>query len=113
MPYLCRNGEVSFLPQSQVGDRFPLGIVREASYEQLSIELKPGDMIVFYTDGIVDAMNGDYQNYGFERFAESIIRHSTKPPDQMVARLVQEMQEYRNGSNFHDDVTIVVLRIKS
>ena len=65
MPYLLRNGDIKFLPQAENSDRFPLGIMNTAVYEQLDIQLQSGDKIIFYTDGMVDAMNNDYDSYGF------------------------------------------------
>ncbi len=110
MPYLWRNGNVSFLPQAKSTDRFPLGIVKSARYEQLSFDLQPGDILIFYTDGIVDAMNGYYESYGFERLSQSIHRFADLAPDEMIDKLVNDMQNYIHGSDFHDDVTLVILK---
>lgn len=109
MPYLLREGEISFLPQAANSDRFPLGIVYSASYEQLEMQLKPGDKLVIYTDGIVDAMNGNYESYGFERFADSIRMNAKVSPNQMIESLVGGMNGY--SSDVHDDVTVVVLEV--
>ncbi len=111
MPYLLRNGEIHFLPQAKTTDRFPLGIIATAVYEQLDIQLQSGDKIIFYTDGMVDAMNNKYESYGFDRFSESIQSNSENKPDKMIEVLMQNMQSFSNG-NFQDDVTIVILEIK-
>ncbi len=111
MPYIIRNGEITFLPQAEEGDRFPLGIVRTASYEQLSIQLHAGDKLVLYTDGIVDAMNGSEESYGFERFSESIKKHASLHPVKMIDELVAGMRGYSGKPNVHDDVTLVVLAV--
>ncbi len=112
MPILWRQGQVQFLPQAENSDRFPLGIVRHCLYEQLAFDLKSGDILIFYTDGIVDAMNGRYEAYGFERFMNSISRYVHLSPTEMVEKLVLEIENYRGSSNFHDDVTLIIVKIK-
>ena len=111
MPYLFRKGQVRFLPQAQNSDRFPLGIVHGVRYEQLTMGLEPGDILISYTDGIVDAMNGHDETFGFERLAQAICRYAELTPEMMVDRMVQEMLDYSNGQNFHDDVTLVILKV--
>ncbi|RMF65011.1 MAG: HAMP domain-containing protein [Calditrichaeota bacterium] len=111
MPFLWRKGEVKFLPQAERGDRFPLGIERSTVYEQLSIDLEPDDILVFYTDGIVDAMNGSCEAYGFDRLSASIRKYAASPPDVMLSSLVAEMQRYSNTSEQQDDVTVVIVKV--
>ncbi|MFQ5603806.1 MAG: SpoIIE family protein phosphatase [bacterium] len=111
MPFIWRDGQVSFLPQAEKSDRFPLGIVRSTIYEQLSFDMQQGDILIFYTDGIVDAMNGHSATYGFERFAASISKHAGLSPTEMVEQLVADMQAYSEDNNFHDDVTLVIVKI--
>lgn len=110
MPFLLRNGEIDFLPQADKTDRFPLGIVKATVYEQLSIELQPGDMLIHYTDGIVDVMNGSHETYGFDRLSESIKQNASLPPSELIDKLIAEMSEYGGDSNIEDDVTLVVLK---
>lgn len=110
-PMLCRGGEVSFLPQSNQADRFPLGIVKSTLYEQMTFDLQSGDILVFYTDGIVDAMNADGEAYGFERLSASIRRHAHLAPRRLLDRLVEDMEAYCGRSNSDDDVTLVVVQV--
>ncbi|MFQ5770298.1 MAG: SpoIIE family protein phosphatase [bacterium] len=112
MPLFWRQGNVNFLPQAENSDRFPLGIVKSTIYEQLTFDLEAGDILIFYTDGIVDAMNGFYEAYGFERFSDSIQRHAQLEPTDMVEKLVEDMKLYSGEANFHDDVTLVIIKIK-
>ena len=111
MPYLCREGKVDFLPQAENSDRFPLGIVKSTVYEQLAFDLKVGDSLVFYTDGIVDAMNGSYESFGFDRLAAAIQESAQHSPDEMVEKLVDEMKSYSGATEVIDDVTVVIVKI--
>ncbi len=112
MPFLLRNGEIDFLPQADKTDRFPLGIVKATVYEQLSIELQPGDLLIHYTDGIVDVMNGSHETYGFDRLSESIRQNASLPPSELIDKLIAEMKQYSPDSNIEDDVTLVVLKFE-
>ncbi len=111
LPFLWRKDKVSFLPQSNHADRFPLGIVGSTKYEQLCIQLEAGDRLILYTDGIVDAMNGSYESYGFDRFSESIRALQRQHPDAMVESLISAMHEYSGNDAVHDDVTVVILEL--
>jgi sigma-B regulation protein RsbU (phosphoserine phosphatase) len=112
MPMLCRNGQISFLPQSENGDRFPLGIRKQVNFEQMQIALQPGDLLVFYTDGIVDMMNGTAEPYGFTRFEQSIKNHAHLPLTDLPRRLIEDADLYTGSSERMDDLTLVVLRLE-
>jgi sigma-B regulation protein RsbU (phosphoserine phosphatase) len=111
MPYVWRNGKIMFLPQAQNSDRFPLGIVKATVYEELTFDLQPGDILVFYTDGIVDEMNGHYESFGFERLCASIDKHAALATGEMADQIVGELKEYAGNSNFNDDVTLVIIKV--
>ncbi len=111
MPYLCRNGQVTFLPQAERGDRFPLGIIPSVQYEQLSVQLQPGDLLVSYTDGIVDAMNGHDETFGFERLSRLLCHSVNLQPDAIIDHLVDEVKGYSTRQSLHDDVTLVILKV--
>ena len=74
-----------------VGDTFPLGILAEANYEETQLELMPGDKVVFYTDGIVEAMNKREEMYGFERLQEVIKSSPAETAEEFVARVNDEL----------------------
>lgn len=112
MPYLWRQGKVVFLPQADASDRFPLGIVKDTVYEQLTFDLLPGDVLVFYTDGIVDEMNGHDESYGFERLSASIDKCAPLSPDQILDGIVSDMCAYTGNSSFSDDVTLVIVKVE-
>ena len=76
-----------------------------------NIGMQPGDVLVMYTDGIVDAMNGTYESYGFERFSESIMRHSQLSSRDMVREMVHDMRTYVGKDENFDDVTLVIVKI--
>jgi len=112
MPMLYRNGHVGFLPQSERGDRFPLGIRPQVNFEQMQIALQPDDLLVFYTDGIVDMVNGAVEPFGFERLQESIKKHANNSLNELPQRLVTDAETYTGVREHIDDLTLMVVKIE-
>jgi sigma-B regulation protein RsbU (phosphoserine phosphatase) len=112
MPMLYRNGNVSFLPQSENGDRFPLGIRSQVNFEQMHIALQPGDLLVFYTDGIVDMMNGAAEPFGFGRLEQAIKKHANAPLSELSPRLISDAEAYTGMKDHLDDLTLMVVRLE-
>lgn len=110
-PLLCRRGRVHFLAQDQKGDRFPLGIRPQTQYRQMRIALQPGDLLVFYTDGIVDMMNGHGEPYGFDRLRHAIQQHMHDSLSEIIAAAVADAENYVGGGNPQDDVTLLLVKM--
>jgi sigma-B regulation protein RsbU (phosphoserine phosphatase) len=110
-PLLCRNGNVDFLPQNQSGDRFPLGILPTVAYREVQLQLQAGDVLVFYTDGIVDMMNGHGEPYGFDRLRNAVQRHLNQPLAEIITAVVADAQAYGGKGAPQDDVTMLLVKV--
>ncbi len=91
-----------------------LGVFEDAgeTYEEKDLQLYPGDRIILYTDGIVETMNKDKEEYGEERF-EDMIRFSSALESEQVADLVvDDIKLFAEGTRFRDDVSILVLEVE-
>ncbi len=91
-----------------------LGVFDDAgeTYEEGEIQLYPGDRIILYTDGIVETMNKDKEEYGEERF-EDMIRFSSALESEQVADLVvDDIRTFSEGTRMRDDVSILVLEVE-
>ena len=71
-PIICSDGESKPAYITTEGDTFPQGILPDCKYLEKQVALKKGDTVVFYTDGVVEAMNEKEELYGFDRFMEAI-----------------------------------------
>ena len=111
LPLICRNGQMTCLPQVERGDRFPLGLVDHSTYRQNSFDLKSGDTLIFYTDGILETMNTDKNFYDFDKFCSSIQTHVHLDISEMINGLVSDVDDYRTTADLYDDITLVALRI--
>jgi sigma-B regulation protein RsbU (phosphoserine phosphatase) len=92
------------------GDNFPLGILEDVDYQETRLTLKPGDSLVLYTDGVVEAMNPHQEIYGFERLLATVQESSLLSADGLLQRIVGDVNGFAGGAPQHDDVTLIVMR---
>lgn len=69
-----------------------------------------GDLLVLFTDGITDARNGDGERLGEERVLETIVRHRKRPPQEILQRVFDVLDEHTAGTPRRDDLTLVILK---
>jgi serine phosphatase RsbU (regulator of sigma subunit) len=93
------------------GDRFPLGIVEKSRYQEKRVLLDKGDLVVFYTDGIVEAMNERKELYGFDRLLVSVSEGRGLAADALLKKLVTDVALHAAGGEQNDDLTLVVVKI--
>jgi sigma-B regulation protein RsbU (phosphoserine phosphatase) len=74
--------------------------------------LQPGDRVVFFTDGIIDRQAPDGEMYEEERFAKTIAPLGALAPQEIVDRVLAELDAFGRGHEPDDDQTLVVLGIK-
>jgi len=92
-----------------IGDTFPLGILEDASYEETRMQLEPGDNLVFYTDGIVEAMNKRRKIYGFEKLQEVIKTSKADTAEALMNDIIKSVSAFTGDAPQHDDLTIIVV----
>jgi serine phosphatase RsbU (regulator of sigma subunit) len=92
-----------------VGDTFPLGILEDADYEETQLKMEPGDKIVYYTDGIVEAMNKNEDMYGFERLNEVVTSSSAENAEDLMNDIIKDVSAFTGNAPQHDDLTIIVV----
>ena len=93
------------------GDTFPLGIIAEADYQETQLRLAPGDMVVFYTDGIVEAMNDQKEIFGFERLIEVIRQSDTTSAEMLLKLILDRVDQFAGEVAQHDDLTMIVVAV--
>jgi serine phosphatase RsbU (regulator of sigma subunit)/CHASE3 domain sensor protein len=107
-PYLRRDNT---LHEIAVGG-MPLGAWANFDYSSLSIPLQPGDLIIFSTDGLVEARNEQKELLGFERFRTELRNlPSNIHAQKVVDQLVDVAMNFTDQEDLNDDITILVARI--
>jgi phosphoserine phosphatase RsbU/P len=90
---------------------FPLGLFPNAEYEEFTLSTRPGDLIVFFSDGIVDAVNATGEMFGDERLTRLLESQHHPTAQSTVEGILQAVTNFQAGTAHFDDETIVVLRV--
>jgi CHASE2 domain-containing sensor protein len=108
-PYLLRADGT--LEQLETGGLL-LGIFPHATYDEGVVELKPGDVIVLFTDGVTEAEDRHKGQFGEERLIALL--HETHGGDARAIgdRICQEVLKFSKGLQMADDLTVVVVKVK-
>jgi sigma-B regulation protein RsbU (phosphoserine phosphatase) len=106
-PLFCRAGQV----ETVEAEGFPLGMFKDVSYEEFTLSTRPGDAIVFFSDGIVDAVNEHEEMFGTERLIALVTSQLTNSAQRMVDAIYKELSAFQGGVERFDDETVVVLKV--
>jgi sigma-B regulation protein RsbU (phosphoserine phosphatase) len=88
----------------------PIALLPAAAYEAAEIHLAPGDSLLLYTDGIVEANDPEAEEYGNDRLANLCRRHSQSSCADLAAALDADLESFVRGIPFADDRTLVMAR---
>ena len=83
----------------------------EGLLEEIRVPLEAGDVLVFYTDGVTEAMNRAREPFGYVRLEGTLAATSHLPADGIKKELLKRLESFRQGEDFGDDVTLVVAKI--
>ena len=89
----------------------PLGSFFGVTYDEVSLPLSPGDVFVFCSDGVTEAMNSEGEEYTSERLTDVISRSRDLPARGIADAILKSVEEHRRGYAPNDDSTVVVVRI--
>jgi serine phosphatase RsbU (regulator of sigma subunit) len=92
------------IPRAATG--FPLGVVEGHPYDAFAIDLLPGECVLGYTDGVLDARNLRDQDFGIGGI-HNALRDGPYTPEAMGDKLVQAVRRHSLGCKQHDDITVV------
>jgi serine phosphatase RsbU (regulator of sigma subunit) len=95
-----------------MGDTFPLGIFDEVNYEENRLQLVPADKVVFYTDGIVEAMNEKEEMFGFDRLVAVVQGARSMSANALLNEIMNRVNAFVGGAAQHDDLTVIVVSVE-
>jgi sigma-B regulation protein RsbU (phosphoserine phosphatase) len=106
--YLSNYGEVSLLP----GDPgIALGILDEATFSMESMQLNAGDSLLLYTDGINEAMNINYEQYGDDRLCDLLRGCQDNNAQDLVEIVTADVNVFTKGAEQSDDISLLALQL--
>ena len=87
-----------------------LGLFDDASFEEETVTLQKGDLIIAFSDGVTEAMNPDSEEFTDDRLLACASAHRGEPPQQVLDALLEDVQTFCAGATQSDDVTVVMVR---
>ncbi|MHC5110671.1 MAG: SpoIIE family protein phosphatase [Planctomycetota bacterium] len=105
-PLLLRDGEVKSIGDSGL----VVGILPDVTYDEMVVELQPGDVLMMYTDGVAEALDYDGEQFGQDRVYESMKKHSELSAEQLARQVLWDVRRFAGLARQSDDITIVVVR---
>jgi phosphoserine phosphatase RsbU/P len=105
-PYLVRPGS-EMVPLESTG--LPLGLLEHATYETKTIQLQSGDKVLLYSDGLSEAESADGEFFDRKGLGETLKTHATLGSSDLHAKLVEAVEDFTEGAELGDDITMLVL----
>jgi sigma-B regulation protein RsbU (phosphoserine phosphatase) len=107
-PVLCHAGQCEKIRLAG----FPLGMFQEVNYDERSLLLDPGDIVVFHSDGIGDAQNAKGEFFGHESLVRLVAANQDLGADGIADRILEAADNFSGGVHPADDRTLVVLKVQ-
>jgi phosphoserine phosphatase RsbU/P len=107
-PLYCHDGKIEVIEATGL----PLGLFDDAEYDEFTFQAKPGDMFVFFSDGILDARNRAGDMFGRTRMETIIAGCAEISADCVVKSLFRAAAEHAGGEEAFDDETVVAIKLK-
>jgi serine phosphatase RsbU (regulator of sigma subunit) len=110
MPHIVRQGQKCTSLEAE--PEYPLGVIEEVKFASTKIVLDPGPCtLVTYTDGIIEAMNGDADQYGTERTMAFLETVADLPPQKMIDKLRADVKRFCGDQPQGDDITVLAIHL--
>ena len=107
-PIFCRSCD----PVSVRVEGFPLGMFPNVIYDELTVATQPEDVIVFISDGILDAENAEGEMYGQERLAGLLCNRREQAAQEIADAVLADVSRLQGEHDRFDDETIIVLKVR-
>jgi sigma-B regulation protein RsbU (phosphoserine phosphatase) len=108
-PLYCHDGKIEVIEATGL----PLGLFDDADYDEFKFQAKPGDVFVFFSDGILDARNKAGDLFGRHRLEKIIEKNISASAECLVNTVFQAVEKHASGVETFDDQTVVAIRVSS
>ncbi len=108
-PMLLRASGTQIM-ERLVDGGLPLGIMADAAYVSREVELNPGDWLLIFTDGLVEAENQRQEEYGEVRLAQLLQTNANTNPQDLLRRIMTDLDYFVGATPQHDDVTCLLVK---
>ena len=87
-----------------------LGLFEHATFEEATVQLQPGDLLITFSDGVTEAMSASSEEYGEPRLLETVEAHRTQKASELLETIFTSVRAFTTGADQSDDVTALVVR---
>lgn len=105
-PFLIRQNRVDKLGASSV----PLGMLPATTYQEVGLEIAPGEMLLAYSDGLTEAENSLGEEFGMSRLETLLPELRPLDPESVVRRILKEVDRFLGDARTTDDLSLVVIK---
>jgi len=106
------NGSLEQLQPRGIGIGLTKGTAFDKEIEEIKISLSDEDLLVLYTDGIVEALNEQQTFYGTHRLNNVLKRNKQQPAKQILELLTRDVESFVGKAKQHDDMTMLVMKMR-
>jgi len=106
-PLLVRSGDSKFLDVGGI----PLGLFAESRYQEIQLQLQAGDVLVFYSDGVIESRNDAGEDFGLKRLAEVVRVNCEKSAEEVVKAVTSSLAHFIGRMRPQDDRTMIVVKM--
>ena len=106
-PYVYRAADRRLEPLSSWG--FPLGVKRREPFREHDVAFAPGDRLILYSDGLIEAIDDDGDPFGFDRFERTLLDHGHESAEDMKKALLGSIRKFTRNRPPEDDQTLVIV----
>jgi sigma-B regulation protein RsbU (phosphoserine phosphatase) len=107
-PLLYRQGKVEKLDLTG----FPLGLFEDVQYDEVKLSLDPGDIVVFYSDGMSDTQDPQGEFFGWQRMMDVLAENTALPPAEIAGKMLAAVNRFSEDAPAADDRTLVILKVR-
>lgn len=91
----------------------PIGVERSSKYEEIKLTVEKGDIIILYTDGVIEALNKEGHQYSLDTLSQVISDNSTLSAKDLANEVKYNIQAFIGSASLHDDQTLIIMKIKA
>lgn len=107
-PIFCRDGRIETVQLAGL----PMGLFGEAEYDEVSYSALPGDLFVFFTDGILDATDASDRMFGRNSIEQVVASNCNASAKDIVNAIFDAVAQHSSGADVFDDQTVVAIKIR-
>jgi putative ABC transport system permease protein len=105
-----RNGSAAQIEELATGGMI-IGMFPFASYEESVVDLRPGDVLIAFTDGVTEALNSVEEEFGEQRLKELLLSVVHLPIVEITAAVSKELRSWIGDAPQHDDLTFIIMKV--